>query len=423
MNRAIILGGGLSGLAAADKLLDAGWKVTILEHAPFLGGLASSFEMNGEQIPKYYHHIVKHNTVTQKYLARYGCMSNIVWKKVKVAIGVNGIFYNIQSPFGLLKFPKLSLWAKFRFGLFGLYTIFLMSPSKIPDELDAKTWLYKYCGREATDYIWYNLYGRNKFNIPLDRIAAKQFAYRLYEKEVYDDFMFPQRGLQPMIDGLEKDIKARGGVILVNTKIKHVDVLKKIVRTENQTFEADIIINTIPLPELLKITTGFPDEYTAKVSKVHYCPVIGLVFATKELLNNGNYWLNIFSEQVQVIMQHSWLIDKYKNKITWCVRYGGSEEDWNKTDEQIKQEYLASIRKFFPDLKPVWVKVFREKYSEPVYEKDYVKYMPDVRTPIKGVYMAGIQVTFPKIRNQNTALESGEIAAKAAIRDSVTTVQ
>ena len=99
------------------------------------------------------------------------------------------------------------------------------------------------------------------------------------------------------------------------------------------------------------------------------------------------------------------------------MRYGGSEEDWNKPDEQIKQEYIASIKKFFPDLNPVWVKVFREKYSEPVYEKDYIKYMPDVRTPVNGVYMAGIQVTFPKIRNQNTALESGEIAARAVIED------
>lgn len=417
MKHAIILGAGLSGLASADKLLDAGWKVTIIEVAPFLGGLASSFEIDGEQIPKYYHHIVRHNTVTQKYLSRYGCMSNIVWKKVKVAIGIEGKLFNIQSPFGLLKFPRLSLWDKFRFGLFGLYTIFLMDPSKIPDELDAKSWLYKYCGKEATDYVWYNLYARNKFNISLDRIAAKQFAYRLYEKEVYDDFMFPQRGLQPMIDGLERDIKARGGVILTGTKITHVDVEKKVVKTEAQSFQADVIINTIPLPELLKITAGFPEDYVAKVSKVHYCPVIGLVFATNELLDRSNYWLNVFGEQVQVIMQHSWLIDKYRHKITWCVRYGGSEEDWNKPDEQIRQEYLTSVRKFFPNLNPVWVKVFREKYSEPVYETDYINYMPDVRTSVKGVYMAGIQVTFPKIRNQNTALESGEVAARAVVED------
>ena len=292
-----------------------------------------------------------------------------------------------------------------------------MNPKNIPDELDAKAWLYKYCGKNATNYIWYNLYGRNKFNIPLERIAAKQFAYRLYEKEVYDDFMFPPKGLQPMIDGLENDIKKRGGTIFKSTKIMHVDLIKKIVKTEQQTLHANAIINTIPLPELLKVTSGFPDDYVAKVSKVRYCPVIGIVFATKELLNKENYWLNIFGEQVQVVMQHSWLIDKYDGKVTWCVRYGGSEQDWNKPDEQIKQEYLACLGKFFPDIDPVWVKVFREKYSEPVYEKYYSNYMPSVRTPIAGVYMAGIQVTFPKIRNQNTALESGEEAAAAVVED------
>jgi len=417
MKHCIILGAGLSGLAAADKLLNAGWKVTIIERAPFLGGLASSFEMEGEWIPKYYHHIVRHNTVTQRYLARYGCMENLSWKKVKVAIGVAGRFYNIQNPLDLLRFPNISLWGKLRFGLFGLYTIFFMNPHTIPDDLDAKTWLYTYCGKSATDYIWYNLYGRNKFNIPLERIAAKQFAHRLHEKEVYDDFMFPPKGLQPMIDGLEQDITKKGGIILKSTKLTHVDVIRKIIKTEQQTLHAHAIINTIPLPELLKITMEFPEDYVAKVSKVHYCPVIGIVFATQELLNKNNYWLNIFGEQVQVVMQHSWLIDKYKNKITWCVRYGGSEQDWNKPDEQIKQEYLDCLRKFFPSLNPVWVKVFREKYSEPVYEKDYTNYMPGIRTPLAGVYMAGIQVTFPKIRNQNTALESGEDAAAAVLED------
>lgn len=417
MNHAVILGAGLSGMAAADKLLDAGWKVTIIERAPFVGGLASSFEMNGEYIPKYYHHIVSHNTVTQKYLAYYGCMENLNWKRVNVAIGVNGRLYNIQNPLGLLSFPNISLWGKVRFGLFGLYTIFLMKPENISDELDAQQWLYKYCGKEATDYLWHNLYGKNKFNIPLSRIAAKQFANRLAEREVYDNFMFPPKGLDPMISGLEQDIIKKRGVILKSTKLVYVDVAKKIVRTDKQTFTPDIIINTIPLPELLKITEGFPKEYTTQIAKVHYCPVIGLVFATDELLDKQNYWINLFGEQVQVVMQHSWLIDKYKHKITWCVRYGGSEEDWHKDDETIKKEYLASIKKFFPNIKPHWVKVFREKYSEPIYDKDYIKYMPQVRTPIKGLYMAGIQVTFPKIRNQNTALESGEEAAQAIIED------
>jgi len=73
--------------------------------------------------------------------------------------------------------------------------------------LDLETWLHKYAGKEVTEKVWTQLYGRNKFNIPLKKISAKQFANRLYEKEGYDYFTFPTKGMQGMIDGLENDIK------------------------------------------------------------------------------------------------------------------------------------------------------------------------------------------------------------------------
>ena len=41
--RCLVIGGGLAGLAAACDLLDRGWRVTLLEKRPFLGGRAYSF--------------------------------------------------------------------------------------------------------------------------------------------------------------------------------------------------------------------------------------------------------------------------------------------------------------------------------------------------------------------------------------------
>lgn len=420
MKQVVILGGGMAGLSAADKLLDDGFKVTIIEKAPFLGGLASSFQQDDEWIPKYYHHVVSHNTITQKYLNRYDAMGNNTWKKIRVAIGVNRKLNHINEISGLLTFNYLTLWEKIRLGLFGLYTIFLMKPQKISDTENAEDWLNKYAGKGVTQKIFYNLYGRNKFNKPLSVVSAKQFAFRLKEKEVYDNFTFPQKGLQPIIDGLEKDILNKKGKILTKTNITRIDNQKKQIKTDKGLFDYDVLLSTIPFPEFLKITTRLSKELQTNLAKIKYCPCVGLVFATKEFLNNDTYWINLFQERVHVIMQHSVLIDKYKNKINWCVRYGGSEEDLGLDDETIKKEYLASIKKYFPTLNPLWVKVFREKYAEPVYDKDYASYMPDIRSGVEGLYFAGIQITFPKIRNINTALESGIGAAEKIIEDTST---
>lgn len=408
----IILGGGLAGLSAADKLLDKGHSTLIIEKANFLGGLASSFTMEGEEIPRFNHHIVSSNKITLEYLNRYNLIGNNTWKRINLAIAIGNKVYNINNPFKFIKFSYLNLYEKIRFGLFGMYCIYLMNPDKLPDTLDAQTWLKKYVGKSVTQKIYYQLYGRNKFNIKLDEISAKQFAHRIKEKEFYDQFTFPQKGIQGMIDGLEKDILKKKGKIVLETDILEIDVKKKTIDyqvkgNKKKKEKYDIIINTIPVPELLKFTKNLPEDYIEKIKKVRYTPVVGLCFGTKEFLDPYNYWINIFQERVHVLYQHSLVIDKYKSKVSWCVRYGGSIEDLKLPDEEIKKTYLEILKRYFPNMELNWCFVFREKYAEPIYNKDYLSYAPSYKTPIDGFYNSGIQVTFPKIRNMNVALESG----------------
>jgi len=351
-------------------------------------------------------------------LKKYNLMGKNKWQRVKMALGYKNKLYNINNPFGLLKFNYLSLWGKFRLGLLGLYAIFILNPKRIDDKLDLDTWMNKYAGKEVKEKVWKQLYGRNKFNISLKNISAKQFAHRLFEKEGYDLFTYPEKGLQGMIDGLEKDIK-KYVRIYKNTKIMEVDFKNKNIKFKNnekffnETF--DIVINTIPIPEFLKISNGLPKEYEKQLSRLRYVPVVGLAFGTEKFLNDKMYWINLFGERIHVIYQHSLLIDKYKDKVSWCVRYGGSEEDLYKSDDEIKSLYLNNLKKYFPNMKVRWCLVFREKYAEPIYDKDYPEYCPKYESPLDSLYHAGIQVTFPKIRNMNVALESGEKVAEIII--------
>lgn len=414
----IILGGGLSGLAAGE-VLSKYFKVKILEAAPETGGLAGNFEHNKKHIPKFYHHIINSNTTTKRYLKKYS-NTHLKWKKIKVAIGVNGKLNTINSVIEYLKFDYLNIYEKLRLGLFGIYTLFFMNPAKIKEGLDAESWLNKYAGKEVTKKIFYHLYSRNKFNIPLSRISAKQFANRLYEKEVQDYFSFPESSYQPIIDGLENSIKNNNGVINVNSRITEINLDKKYVIESGKKISYDLIISTIPFEIFIKIAKGLPQDYKSRLSKVKYCPGVGLVFATQDFLDKNNYWINLFNERIHIIMQHSIICDVYKEKINWCLRYGGSEEDLNLSEEKIKEDYLKVIKKYFPKAKIKWVKVMRTKFAEPIYDIDYHKYMPDYKTPIQGLYFSGIQITYPQIRNMNVALESGIKVAKIILKDNLT---
>jgi len=418
MKKIIVLGGGLAGLSAALNLneLNKELNITILEKNSYFGGLASSFEHEKVKIPLYYHHIIYSNKTTIKYLKKYNLLKNPKWQRIKVGILNKNKLFNIQSIKGLLTYNGLSLYGKIRFGLFGIYSIFFMNPNKISTNLDAKFWLYKKAGKEVTNHIFYNLYARNKFNTPLKKISAKQLANRLSENEVFDKFTYPQEQLDSMIQGLISDLKKEKVELLNKINIISIDLKKKeLVYKQNSKIKKqkfDILLNTIPIPEFLKITKGLPNSYKYNLKKLKYCPAVSISFGTDKFLDDKHYWINLFQQQPHIIMQHSILNNNYPWKISWILRYGGSEEDINKSDTQIKKEYLAIIKKYFPHVKIIWSKVFKEKYGEPLYDKDYVKYAPKYVTPIEYLFMAGIQVTYPKIRNMNVALQSGEKVAK-----------
>jgi len=414
----IIIGAGLSGLATAE-ILSNKFDVTILEKTPYIGGLARNFHKEGRFIPVYYHHIIKSNKTTIKYLKKFGDidLKNNKWQKIKVAIALNKKVYNINNPFQFIKFSYLNIYEKIRFGLFGIYTLFLMNPKKIKTGLDAKKWLERFAGKSITKKIFHHLYSKNKFNIPLQQISAKQFANRLHEKEIYDFFNFPKNGYQSMLDGLSNAIKNRNSKIITNSNISNIDLKNKEIIFNHKKIKYDILINTAPFPEFLKITKNLPKNMKKNLTKIKYCPAICICFGTEKLLDKSHYWINFFNERIHMLMQHSILNDNYKEKINWCLRYGGSEQDLNLSDSKIKKEYLNVIKKYFPKSNITWAKVIKTKYGEPIYDINYHKYMPKIKSEVRGLYFSGIQLTYPKIRNMDIALKSGIKTANLILKE------
>jgi protoporphyrinogen oxidase len=418
----VVLGAGPSGLCAAYNLVDQ-FDVTILEKSDQVAGLASCFRYQGKTIPKYYHHIFEHDHLTRKYFEILTDTKDLRWARIKVGICANRRVYSFSDPISLLQFDYLSPFGRFRYGLFGVYVLYLMDPSKVPDSLDAEQWLLTYAGREVTDKIFFQLYARNKFNIPLSEISARQFAHRLKAKEVMGVFGFPRKGLHTLFEGFERHLERNRCRISKSVGITRVDLNAKVVYYDDadripRELSYDVLVNTIPTPEFLKVQEGLPADYVTRIGEIRYCPVVSVVFGADRHLSE-HYWLNVFNERAQIIMQHSLLNDDFNHKISWVSRYGGSEEDLELPDEQIEESYLKDVKKFFPDINVSWSRVFKERYAEPIYDKEYFAKMPNYRTPVKGLYFAGIAITYPEIRNINTALKSGETVARAIAEDMI----
>src|SRR5579883_3233005 len=75
----IVMGGGLSGLAAAAALGSAGYRVRILEARPFLGGRATSYESGSETIDNCQHILLKCCVNLIDFYQRLGVTDLIRW--------------------------------------------------------------------------------------------------------------------------------------------------------------------------------------------------------------------------------------------------------------------------------------------------------------------------------------------------------
>jgi uncharacterized protein with NAD-binding domain and iron-sulfur cluster len=115
-----IAGGGLAGLAAACALADSGFRVTLFERRPYLGGRASSYEHpgTGEVVDNCQHVLFRVCTNLVEFYRRIGVEDKIRWYDEMTFIepgGRSSVMHASALPAPLhtapsfLRFPFLSV--------------------------------------------------------------------------------------------------------------------------------------------------------------------------------------------------------------------------------------------------------------------------------------------------------------------------
>src|ERR1700758_1410726 len=115
-----IAGGGLAGLAAACALADSGFRVTLFERRPYLGGRASSYEHpgTGEVVDNCQHVLFRVCTNLVEFYRRIGVEDKIRWYDEMTFIepgGRTSVMHGSPLPAPLhtapsfLQFPFLNL--------------------------------------------------------------------------------------------------------------------------------------------------------------------------------------------------------------------------------------------------------------------------------------------------------------------------
>lgn len=416
-----VIGAGATGLTAAWKLSEKGHAVTVYEKTGQLGGLAAAISVGNDHLDVFYHHIFTNDAIFIDALKELGLENELKWYEPSNVIYINKKIYPFTSPMDLLMFKPLSFISRIRMGLMVLQARFVKDHLAI-ENTTAREWIIKRGGKECYDLVWEPLLN-SKFDVDTGNISAtwiwNKFKLRggSRGKNISKELLgYLEGGFVKTYEAMSAKIREKGGEIRLNCPVQEIGKDNDIFRVKGDgiTEQYDRVIFTASPEKLSYVMKGMGKTYLDMLRKIKYKANICMILELKESLS-PYYWMTVADKElpfVLVIEQTNLIKDhKYGSHIVYLSRYlDPANELFQKEDEVIQELFIDGLKKVFPNFSEDWilkVHVNRTMDAQPVVRTGYSKLIPDVETPMKGLYLASMAQIYPEDRGQNYAIRSG----------------
>jgi protoporphyrinogen oxidase len=416
-----VIGAGATGLTAAWKLSAKGHEVTVYEKSDGLGGLKAAVPVGNDMLEAYYHHIFTNDTIILSVIKELGLEKELKWYEPSNVIYINNKIYPFTSPMDLLMFKPLSFISRVRMGLMVLQARFVKDHLAI-ENTTAREWIIQRAGHECYDLVWEPLLN-SKFDIDTDSIAAtwiwNKFKLRGSSrgKNINKELLgYMDGSFLKIYTAMAEKIRENGGNIRLNCAVQEISKDYKILRVKSsgKTEVYDKVIFTASPEKLSYIIKGMGKYYLDTLRKIKYKANICMILELKESLS-PYYWMTIADKGLPfvLVIEHTNLIKKhnYGAHIVYLSRYlDAANELFQMDDEYIQTLFIDGLKKVFPSFRNDWIlrtHLNRAMDAQPVVRTGYSKLIPDVQTPMKGLYLSSMAQIYPEDRGQNYAIRSG----------------
>src|SRR3954453_13142815 len=148
-----VIGGGIAGLTAAYRFAKAGHEVMLWERSPRLGGQAAAFEVEGNQLEYFYHHLFQSDREIVALIEELGISDHLMWLPSNVGYFADGKSYPLNGAKDLLKLGIIPFQDRVRLGLVTAYLQKVKDWKKY-EQVTAEQWLRRALGKRAYDKTW-----------------------------------------------------------------------------------------------------------------------------------------------------------------------------------------------------------------------------------------------------------------------------
>jgi squalene-associated FAD-dependent desaturase len=445
----IVIGGGLAGLSAAVALAEAGYRITLLEKRPFLGGRATSYVLpSGDHVDNCQHVTLGCCTNLDDFYNRAGAGGKIKFYDRLIFSSPDGQRGEMHSSWlpaplhvspSFATFPLLN-WADKR--AIGRLLMSIMRSGGKPADLvvapggvrpSMLEWLRKHKQTEQAIRRFWGVVLISALDELLERTDA-QYGVDVFWKAFLANrtgyrIGVPTVPLADLYDGCKDNLISRGGEVRLRATIRGLEItdgaIAGVAFESGEVLRADYYVAAVPqdvLLELLpaKVTASQPIFENLKQLKTS--PIIGVHFWFDRVVMDEPF-LTLVDTTTQ------WIFNKN-------VLYGGdsgaghqssggqylqlvisaSYDLVQKSRQEIVDLCLKEVRAAIPAARSAQLvksTVIKETAATFSPEPGCDRWRPAAKSPVRGLFLAGDWTATGWPATMEGAVRSGYLAAEA----------
>lgn len=282
MKHAVILGAGVTGLTTAHELLERGFRVSVLEREPQVGGLGGGFTLAGQRFDYGPHALYTQRRDAYQYFKDLlgDDLRPIGTKHVAIHFGGEQFPYPLRMLPALARLPLAQAAAAGR----DLLWVKLKNAVRRPEADSFQSYIEAHFGRTLYR-IFFHDYTEKVWGVPPSSLAANFASERIPKVRIlrsllgsllpdkaerpaggdFDprQFYYPRGGMEQLQAAHRQRVEARGGV--VRTRCRAVAARTEGERVRGVTVESDgareevacdALVSTIPVNQLVSLLDG-----------------------------------------------------------------------------------------------------------------------------------------------------------------------
>jgi protoporphyrinogen oxidase len=417
-----IIGGGIMGLALAQRLARRGHSVTVLEREAQLGGLSTWHDYGPFSWDRFYHVILPGDAHLIRFVTDIGLGDRLRWNHTRTGFYVDAQMHSMSSTAEFLRFPPVSLFGKLRMALTILYCARVSDWRRL-ERIPLEPWLRRLSGRATYEKIWKPLllaklgeHSRRASAVFIWTYIKRMYAARdsAARKEQLGHVV---GGYKTVIQRAADLIRKAGGTVLSAVTVRRIAPEAAggmHVETDKGPMRFDKVIFTGPVNVLERLVSEDLATVRRPQGTVEYLGVICLVLVTRQPLV-PYYIVNIADPRIPFtgIIGMSNVVAPAETAglhVTYLPKYVHSEDALlQRPDEELRALFLDGLRLMLPlyeEAEVVSVHVNRATKVQPLQVLGYSDLVPQVRSAHPDFYVLNTSQFVNNTLNNNEVIRA-----------------